>query len=71
MTDSEIKQDLVKSESTSTYLLPPEVNFNQHLLVTLLFYQIELLKNKPFLVLPFSLSRDLSAPKTKKFFEFL
>ena len=36
---------------------------------TLLFYQIESQKNKPFLVLPSSIARNSQQPKAKLFFE--
>ena len=46
--------------------------FNRSLFrLTLLFCQIEPLKNGPFLVLPSSLSKYWSAPKMKRIFQFL
>ena len=40
-----------------------------HLDYTLLFYQIEPYKKGPFLVLPSSIARNLSAPNAKRFFQ--
>ena len=40
-------------------------------LLTLLFYQIEPLKNRASLILPSSIARNSSAPNTKRIFEIL
>ena len=46
-----------------------ESKTNRCSLFTLLFYQIEPYKNKPFLVLPSSIARNSSAPNAKRIFQ--
>ena len=52
-------------------VLPTGYNNNLHLHPTLLFYQIEPLKNGVTLILPSSIARNSSAPNAKRIFEIL
>ena len=60
------KSAMSKNSSWTTMISAFQVRPN-----TLLFYQIETLKNGPSLILPSSIARKSSAPEAKRIFEIL
>ena len=56
------------SNDTRNFVRAPPSGMNN---ITLLFYQIEPLKNGASLILPSSIARNSSAPNAKIIFEFL